>query len=522
MKTNIAELPVTASYLPKVFARTENYDRVESLLKAIRDIEQAGQITLHPFIFDLARLEWTLHKVDREHNPGPEHQHCPEVNPTLEILSSAWSGLSEMLAGNRTSVQPGEGYVAVFRPYGEQRACALKITGHDLLAIKLVAEDLDKREVAQEGGTSVAVVENILAEARDKGLIHLPRPLIKRDGEIFKAEDEAQSQNGLYAEIFTLQWHVTQKCDLSCRHCYDRSGRDEMTIGQAESVLEQFESFCEHKRVAGQISFSGGNPLLYSHFDHVYQKAAEMGFMIAILGNPSPREQLEKLVAIKRPEFIQVSLEGLKEHNDYIRGKGHFEKTIDFLTMLREVGVYSMVMLTLTRHNLKEVLPLAELLRDKTNLFNFNRLSPVGEGAALETVPTHDYRDFLEEYMRAAGENPIMGLKDNLFNIIRDEDDLALTGGCTGFGCGAAFNFVSLLPDGEVHACRKFPSLIGNIHDSSLEEIYHSEMAGKYRNGSSGCNGCRVRRFCGGCLAVVQGSGGDPFIDIDPYCFISA
>ena len=30
-------------------------------------------------------------------------------------------------------------------------------------------------------------------------------------------------------------------------------------------------------------------------------------------------------------------------------------------------------------------------------------------------------------------------------------------GGCTGFGCGAAFNFMAVLPDGEVHACRKVP-----------------------------------------------------------------
>jgi hypothetical protein len=51
-----------------------------------------------------------------------------------------------------------------------------------------------------------------------------------------------------------------------------------------------------------------------------------------------------------------------------------------------------------------------------------------------------------------------MGLKDNLLNLVLAEGGEAPFGGCTGNGCGAAFNFVTLLSDGEVHACRKFPS----------------------------------------------------------------
>lgn len=54
-----------------------------------------------------------------------------------------------------------------------------------------------------------------------------------------------------------------------------------------------------------------------------------------------------------------------------------------------------------------------------------------------------------------------MGLKDNLFNLVLAEGGEAPFGGCTGNGCGAAFNFVTLLSDGEVHACRKFPSPLG-------------------------------------------------------------
>jgi radical SAM protein with 4Fe4S-binding SPASM domain len=97
-----------------------------------------------------------------------------------------------------------------------------------------------------------------------------------------------------------------------------------------------------------------------------------------------------------------------------------------------------------------------------------------------------------------------------------------LLGGCAGFGCGAAFNFVSLLPDGEVHACRKFPSLIGNIFSQSLREIYDAPVARRYRAGSFACRECRLRPACGGCLAVSHGFGLDVFTERDPYCFLGA
>ncbi len=111
-------------------------------------------------------------------------------------------------------------------------------------------------------------------------------------------------------------------------------------------------------------------------------------------------------------------------------------------------------------------------------------------------------------------------MKDNLINIMRTEAGQEPFGGCAGFGCGAAFNFVALLPDGEVHACRKFPSPIGNVNHQSLADIYDSEAAQRYRLGPSECRGCRIRHVCGGCLAVIGSQGLDISRDRDPCCFI--
>jgi len=224
---------------------------------------------------------------------------------------------------------------------------------------------------------------------------------------------------------------------------------------------------------------------------------------------------------IKMPAFFQVSLEGMKEHNDEIRGEGHFERVAKFLPVLKELGVYSMVMLTLTENNRDQVLPLAEYLRDKVDFFTFNRISLVGEGARLVPSNREQFSRFLEEYMEAARGNPIMGLKDNLINIIRRKNGRSPFGGCAGYGCGAAFNFITVLPDGEAHACRKFPSPIGNVLKQGIAGVYDSEIAARYRRGCAECERCEIRPVCGGCLAVAHSFGLDIFNEKDPYCFLS-
>ena len=194
---------------------------------------------------------------------------------------------------------------------------------------------------------------------------------------------------------------------------------------------------------------------------------------------------------------------------------------MQFLPVLAELDIYSMVMLTLTRDNKDQVLDLAKYLTGRVDQFTFNRLAMVGEGADLVSVDPSDYAEFLESYLEASKAHPHMSLKDNLFNLLLHGRGVPLTGGCPDSGCGAAFNFVALLPDGEVHACRKFPSPIGNIHQHRLEDIYQGDVAKRYRAGSSACRGCGIRPVCGGCLAVAHGFGRDIFDELDPYCFKS-
>ncbi len=325
---------------------------------------------------------------------------------------------------------------------------------------------------------------------------------------------------GRKSRVFTLQWHLTNACPFKCRHCYDRSKRVELPFDRALEVLDQFEAFCRRKKVEGYVSLTGGDPFLYPHFWEVYEHVSRRGFKISILGNPISGADIRRLMEIQKPLYYQVSLEGLRENNDQMRGAGHFGRVISFLRLAEEVGLRTHVMLTLTKANLRDVIPLGEYLRDLTYRFTFNRLSRTGEAVSIEMPTKAEYVEFLDTYLQAARRNSIFGFKDNLFNIVRHNFGRPLIPGCTGAGCGAAFNFFALLPDGEVHACRKFPSLIGNIYHSDLIGIYNSPHAKKYRDGPAACKKCRIRNFCGGCPAVTHGFGLDPLQDLDPHCFL--
>jgi selenobiotic family peptide radical SAM maturase len=466
------------------------------------------------FLPDLARLEIAVHRL--QDCRAQRGKAGIKVNPCLELLELEWTNLWTMIPNRRThpplTPEYGSQRILVWQDTSGRVRCR-PATEPDLAALKLVTEGISVPEAAAQTGYPQSRIWPILHKALREDILLQGESLIRRAWSIPAELEKYQA-----AQAFTLQWHITQACDLNCRHCYGREARDPLRLEQAMDVLDDFDHFCRTKNVHGQVSFTGGNPMLHPQLDTIFEEAVNRGFTVGFLGNPTSRERLQSLLHKGPITFYQISLEGLEEHNDYIRGPGHFQRSLQFLDILRELGIYSMVMLTLTQANTGQVLDLARELEGRADLFTFNRLSTVGSGAYLTPADREEFTRLLAAYQAQAKEISGMGFKDNLFNVYRSQHDLPLFGGCTGYGCGAAFNFVALLCDGEVHACRKFPSPLGNIHDHCLEEIYDSELADSYRQGPSECQNCRLRPVCRGCLAVIHSCGKDVFTARDPYC----
>jgi selenobiotic family peptide radical SAM maturase len=318
---------------------------------------------------------------------------------------------------------------------------------------------------------------------------------------------------------FTLQWHVTNACGNGCRHCYDRTVHNLLPLSDNIAIFHKYLTFSQQYALTPRVALSGGDPFLYPHFFELYEEICYRGVEVAILGNPIEERTLRRLLDLGKPKMYQISLEGLETTNDAIRGPGNFKRAVDFLEVAAKLCLAVTVMMTVSAENVEEVLPLARFLQGRVSRFAFNRLSLVGEGQNLEPVQPQRYRRLLEEYLALHSSHPGFLLKDNLFNILLERRGKSLCGGCTGQGCGAAFNFLALLPDGAVHACRKFPSFLGSIRDTDFATLYFSKEAECYRLAPQACRRCRLSPRCRGCLAVIAGDGMDWCKEKDRYCF---
>lgn len=82
-------------------------------------------------------------------------------------------------------------------------------------------------------------------------------------------------------------------------------------------------------------------------------------------------------------------------------------------------------------------------------------------------------------------------------------------------------NHISILPNGDAYACRRFESKVGNVFEEKLKNIFLKNEE-KYRdfNKFVKCGKCELLGFCRGCPAVSYGDTGD-FYGEDPQCWKS-
>ena len=88
-------------------------------------------------------------------------------------------------------------------------------------------------------------------------------------------------------------------------------------------------------------------------------------------------------------------------------------------------------------------------------------------------------------------------------------------------GCNCARNHITIPPDGEVLACHRMESPVGNLGARSLHEIWTGEEMEAYRQYDrfAKCAGCELKGVCRGCPAVASGYSGGDFYAPDPQCW---
>ena len=175
------------------------------------------------YLPELARLEWRILKIQDQKIVIPDNLDEIILNPSLELLDSGWKHLADCLNASDPAVpEPGSEFVMIWKHPEDGMVHAMAASAEDLLMLKMIFEKIGRKEVARIGALPVSAVDAAIERAVAKGILFAPGSRIQRDFSII----DLPACNGmqvLTSPAFTLQWHITQACDLHCRHCYDRS-----------------------------------------------------------------------------------------------------------------------------------------------------------------------------------------------------------------------------------------------------------------------------------------------------------
>lgn len=152
--------------------------------------------------------------------------------------------------------------------------------------------------------------------------------------------------------------HITGLCNLRCRHCFlGEPVAAELGLKNLLSLAGQFADLQGLRLIV-----SGGEPLLHTRFGEINSRIGDFPFRTILLSNGTLIDG-ETARALNFHE-VQVSIDGLEEHHDLIRGRGSFRRAIAGLGHLAEAGVDISVATMVHRANLDDFDRLRELLAD--------------------------------------------------------------------------------------------------------------------------------------------------------------
>jgi MoaA/NifB/PqqE/SkfB family radical SAM enzyme len=160
--------------------------------------------------------------------------------------------------------------------------------------------------------------------------------------------------------------HVTDCCNLTCRHCLVSSGPRRSRDLDTETLRSVVRQACDLG--ADTFYFTGGEPLLRRDLLRLLRDVTEDYRATAVvLTNATllDDELAASLAELPRERlFLQVSLDGsTAEGNDAVRSPGSFEGAVRGIRIARAAGLHVTVASVVLQSNLGDLVPLATVVR---------------------------------------------------------------------------------------------------------------------------------------------------------------
>ena len=277
--------------------------------------------------------------------------------------------------------------------------------------------------------------------------------------------------------LFSVLVELTYRCNLDCAFCYNDLGLTG-TAMSTEEWIRFFEDLREMQVL--NLTLSGGEPLAHPDFWRLGRRARDLGFVVRVKSNGHAlgAEAARRLKEDVDPYMVEVSLHGgaAATHDRQTRVAGSFDRLLVHVRGMVAAGLRVRMNATLTRWNEDEVegmFAIADGLGVRLQVDpevtprDDGDRSPLALSASREGVS----RLFRIEASRWAAK----GAGPSEPEVGRQAD--ALPAPDTGKHCGAGSSGIAVDPFGNVYPCVQWRRAAGNLHRSSIREIWEQSPA---------------------------------------------
>lgn len=309
-----------------------------------------------------------------------------------------------------------------------------------------------------------------------------------------------------------MQFHITGKCNLRCKHCYRTEGDVQpLKYEDVIAVIEQYKVLLKHYnkihniKSRGHINITGGEPFIRDDIKQILGYLGENRslFSYGILSNGSFIDD-DMMVVLRDTDvsFVQLSIDGDPRMHDSLRKEGDYKRVMETGKTLEMNRIRTYISFTANKENYKYIPKVAKKCRKNkiTKLWS-DRIVPIGNGEELkDLVITADILpDYLKTMKKAQG-----GFFSKLFypkTKVTMNRALQFLEGGNMYKCSAGQSLITVDEFGNIMPCRRMPVVCGNIFENTLEEIYFNEDVFKFLRRETvpkACSGCLYKYFCSG------------------------
>ena len=322
-----------------------------------------------------------------------------------------------------------------------------------------------------------------------------------------------------------VSWMTTNKCNLTCKHCYQDARPDacarELTTDEARTLIDQIAAAWFKVMI-----FSGGEPLMRPDIYDLVAYAASRGLR-PVFGTNGTLITPEVAVRLKQAGAcaMGISLDSLDAaRHDAFRGmEGAWQATVDGMRACREAGLPFQIHTTVLDWNEDEVCDITDFAVEQGAVAHYVFfLIPVGRGKFINdtALKVADNERLLRRIMAKQAEVPIDVKPTCAPQFTRVAKQLGVE---TRFarGCLAGLTYCIVSPEGVVRPCAYMTQEAGNVREQPFDEIWETSPVFerlRSRSYEGACGTCDYREGCGGCRARAAYYHDGDFMAQDDYC----